>query len=95
MNRPTFEFPDFDCDLPEIEGFIDTSWHNDVCPSLTDETNRLILWCDYADPAKREDSIGKRYTLVQGEYGVADDENVTLCESDDIADILAAINAAR
>jgi hypothetical protein len=87
------EFPDFDYDLPKIEGFEDTSWKNDVCPSLTrraaDESQTLILWCDYADPAQREIG-GKRYTLIKGEYGETDNQ-VTLCESDDIADILAAI----
>jgi hypothetical protein len=93
-----YEFPDFDYELPAIEGFIDTSWHNDVCPSLTrespdDESKTLILWCDYADVSKREhgDSV-RRFTLVQGEYGNPDAQT-TLCESDDLDDILAAIAA--
>jgi hypothetical protein len=94
------EFPDFDYDLPIIEGFEDTSWHNDVCPSLTrkspDESKTLILWCDYADATKRESYSenppynGKRYTLTRGEYT---DDPTTLCESDDLADILAVIAA--
>lgn len=92
-----YEFPDFDYALPTIEGFEDSSWHNDICPSLTrrhktDETKTIILWCDYADPAMREMG-NKRYTLIQGEYGSTDDQ-VTLCESDDLADILAAIPPA-
>src|SRR5262245_19583152 len=87
------EFPDFDYELPVIAGFKDHSWHNEVCPSLVTADRKQNLWCDYADPAKREMEGGKRFTLVAGEYG--EDEQTTLCESDELADILAAIERAR
>ena len=48
------EFPDFVLDVTLPEGFEDTSWHNDVCPSFTDTARKLILWIDYADPDLRE-----------------------------------------
>lgn len=87
------EFPDFDYELPVIPGFEDHSWHNDVCPSLVSTDRKLNLWCDYADPKLREMDDGKRFTLVAGEYG--EEEQTTLCVSDDLAEILAAIEAAR
>jgi hypothetical protein len=94
--RPTHEFPDFDYDLPSIPGFEDSSWHNDICPSLTrtaaDESQTLILWCDYADPAKREDENMSRYTLIRGEYGAIAGQ-VTLYEGDDLQAAVAAIPA--
>jgi hypothetical protein len=31
------EFPNYDDELPAIDGFEDSSWHNDACPSLTKE----------------------------------------------------------
>lgn len=61
-----YEFPDYDDELPSIDGFVDESWHNDVCPSLVHNifTERYLkLWCDYKDPAMREVG-GNQYTLV-------------------------------
>lgn len=85
------EFPDFDYDLPVIAGFEDESWHNDVCPSLANDDMGLRLWCDYIDVSKREISSDtcKRFTLAGG------DDGVVLVASDDIADILAVIDARR
>ena len=84
------EFPDFDYELPVIPGFVDQSWHNDVCPSLVNEELDVILWCDYADASKREMPDLKRFHLIRGEYGVPDNQE-PICESDDLADIFAAI----
>lgn len=33
-------------------GAIDTSWKNDLCPSIG--TDNVTLWIDYADPELRE-----------------------------------------
>lgn len=60
------EFPDFGTfDLPLPDGFADTSWHNDVCPSferdLGDDTY-LRIFVDYANPADRENPGAKRFT---------------------------------
>ena len=36
------------------EGFADSSWHNDTCPSYLDEAFGLQVFVDYADLTKRE-----------------------------------------
>ena len=59
------EFPDYDGFLPMIEGFEDTSWHNDACPSLTYKLKadyELRLYVDYDDPERRETG-GLKYKL--------------------------------
>jgi len=88
------EFPDFDYDIPAIPGFTDESWHNDVCPSFSALGGKLTLWCDYADPTRRENEGGKRFTLVAGEYGVVDEQE-TLCETDDLDEALACAEYHR
>lgn len=98
MERYREEFPDFDYDLPTIEGFEDISWHNDVCPSMTnafstapigEDKGKLTLWCDYADTSKREFQGGPRFRLV--ELDSRGDALKDICESDELAAILAAI----
>ena len=59
----TSEFPDYDGVLPELEGWTDSSWHNDVCPSLTKDNGMWKIWVDYVDPAMREFPDGKRFTV--------------------------------
>jgi hypothetical protein len=48
------EFPDYpESDMPQLpEGFEDTSWHNDACPSYSNAD--CTIWIDYVDPTKRE-----------------------------------------
>lgn len=46
-------FPDYDAQLPTIDGFADSSYGNDTCPSIHNETLGLTIHCDYADEAKR------------------------------------------
>ena len=83
------EFPDFgtlDVTLPE--GFIDTSWHNDVSPSFT--RDNLLIWIDYKEPSDREFPETKRFTLClldpEGEY------EKTLAHSDNWNIIVSAID---
>ena len=61
------EFPDYPVNtMPEIPaGFIDTSWHNDMCPSFEWEHAHLSLWVDFPDPETRD--LGPdvaRYVLI-------------------------------
>ena len=53
-----YEFPNFDYDIPQLpEGFVDISWHNDVCPSFSrdlNETQEMVVWVNYADEDRRE-----------------------------------------
>ena len=70
------EFPCFDFDIPQLpDGFIDTSWHNDVSPKFErkyNETHSVFFWVDYLDESRRECG-GRQFTvLVQ----LTDDDGV-------------------
>lgn len=66
------EFGDYGEALPAIPFLFDASWHNDICPVLRDITGDIELWCDYADPAKREFAETPRYSLhVDGEVVIS------------------------
>lgn len=56
MSNYKTEFPDFDNELSLPEGWIDTSWHNDVSPSFEKQFGDVTykIWCDYKDPDRRE-----------------------------------------
>ena len=59
-------FPRYDDVLPMIEGFIDNSYKNDVCPSISKELMNdiyLIIYCDYKDVELRETKNSFRYSL--------------------------------
>lgn len=43
------QFPSFDDTLPTLEGFEDSSWHNDACPSLTKEMPNGFYWQIFVD----------------------------------------------
>ena len=50
-------FPHFDDTLPTLEGFHDSSWHNDACPSITKNLGNetyLQIYIDYKDKAKSD-----------------------------------------
>lgn len=52
-----FDFDDterFMALLTLLPGFVDSSWGNDTCPSMTHEAAKLIVWFDYADYDRRE-----------------------------------------
>lgn len=58
------EFPDFDHEVPHLDCFRDTSWHNDVMPAFTSEPHdhqmfnlgylTVTFWVNYMDKAERE-----------------------------------------
>ncbi len=87
------EHPDFgEMEFQIPAGFVDSSWHNDSCPSWFDEQSWLKLWIDYADPDKRE-SPGPRFALQQ--YN-SDHEFVDeLLRSDDFDEVLCAVMKLR
>lgn len=91
------EFPDYPVDQfpsPIPAGWVDESWHNNVCPSFiaTEADGRaLTVWIDYPDPAQREFPDSRRFSVsVHDEDG---DDCVNALESDDwdgfLADALA------
>lgn len=53
------QFPNYDDTLPTLEGFYDTSWHNDLCPAITNADNVsedkvVTVFCDWKDINQRE-----------------------------------------
>ncbi len=53
--HPEFsDFPLADMPLPMPPGFHDSSWHNDTCPSYSNENYSIRIWINYVDPALRE-----------------------------------------
>jgi hypothetical protein len=87
------EFPDFPgSDMPPMpQGFDDTSWHNDACPSYRSEALGLVVFIDYVDHAKREmPEYGVRFILL------ADDDSChEIAASDEWSEITAAIDNCR
>ena len=61
------EFRFFDFEIPPLpDGFIDMSWHNNVCPSFErkyNDTEFVALWVNYANPKRRECG-GKQFILT-------------------------------
>ncbi|MGX1323269.1 hypothetical protein AB7M17_006722 [Bradyrhizobium sp. USDA 377] len=66
------EFPDFpEADMPAIPAdFVDTSWHNNACPSFTSDEAELTVWIDYLDVSQREHGSGHRFTIEPQRNGV-------------------------
>lgn len=50
------EFPRFDDVLPTLEGFHDSSWHNDACPSLTMDLPNGFRWQIFVDYKDQNES---------------------------------------
>lgn len=51
------QFPRFDDTLPTLEGFFDSSWHNDACPSICKDLGGmryLQVFIDYKDQTKSD-----------------------------------------
>lgn len=95
------QFPDYDLTtLPPIPAdWKDTSWRNDISPSFDalgsadpDDSDRLRVWVDYADPARREFPETKRFGVYLRN---AADETVYMIESDDWSEILAGVAFMR
>lgn len=67
------EFPDFGpLDIAIPPGFVDTSWHNDACPSWTHEGLGLKLWINFENPDWRD--IDSAYMLTDCEGAEPIDE---------------------
>lgn len=82
-----YEFPDYDDELPVIDGFKDESWHNDVCPSMEKRIYNdayLKLWCDYRNPEMRE--IGGNQYIISY-FDDATMNSVPMFSSDDIEEV--------
>ena len=94
-------FPDFDYELPIIDGFRDASWHNDACPSLIKDLGNdyhIQIFCNYKDKSKSEfwDTPDADYKLFSVCMITPEDLNSAfLIESNDIEEIkrfIASLN---
>jgi hypothetical protein len=92
------EFRNFDFDIPHVEGFIDTSWHNDVSPKLErklNETQTVTFWIDYTEEGKRECG-GLQFTvlitLTEDDCESVYNEPIEVIETDSWDEAINAIN---
>jgi hypothetical protein len=85
------EFPDFPAaDMPALpEGFADTSWHNDACPSYSSPAFQIMI--DYLDQAQREHPTGSRFTVIPSDLQEGDDDPL---ETDDWSEVLQYVTDA-
>lgn len=60
------EFPDYPANaMPALpDGWYDSSWHNDTCPSYTRGDERATILIDYPDAADREFSCQARFVVM-------------------------------
>ena len=89
------EFPDYDGGFYLPDGWMDNSWHNDVCPHAMkrheDGTDIIEarIWQDYANRENREYEDGKRYQFdIQ-----VNDVRIFCYETDMIDEIKALVSA--
>ena len=90
MRTAKSEFPDSDDTINMPEGWIDTSWHNDACPSFekTFGDTTFRLWCDYVDPERREMHGAMRFVI----YTVDEINYNYIGQADTLAEALTLIN---
>jgi len=62
------EFPDWPERLPAVPCYEDSSWHNDVCPTMESEGLKtpVKLWFGHPELSKRE-SDGLQYFITRGD----------------------------
>lgn len=85
------EFPDFELDVTIPEGFEDSSWHNDVCPSWYSEELDAELWVDYKNPEDREMAGCPRFLVVLDPQC----ERHIRLHTDDYAQVLMELDVLR
>jgi hypothetical protein len=88
------EFSDYPlADLPAMpEGFSDSSWHNDVCPSYRSETLGLQIFMDYVDKSLSESAMGTRFSIHRD---MPDGSSDVVFQSDDWADIVEFVEGEK
>jgi hypothetical protein len=76
-----------------LEGIVDLSWHNDVCPRFTtnDEGIGANLFVDHPDPNKREMGPDvKRFLVLVQVHDCQSTDDQVVCETDDMEEAIAA-----
>ncbi len=70
-------------------GWEDTSWHNDVCPSFLNSGKHLLLWADAENRADREFRENLRFHLYTcDEDGFALEEESALVSTESLTVLL-------
>lgn len=102
FTQAMLEFPEWDVAYspPIPSAWVETSWHNDACPSwrayptheLSDvemQTARLlVVFVDFLDPAQRDVGDGPRYSV---DWSNADGTCCSIFGSDDWDQVLAHV----
>ena len=90
MKNYEIEFPHFTgVEMPTFEGFEDTSWHNDVCPSFERKLKHGVsvrVWVDHPNPKEREEdsTLNHRFAIDL----LQDDECIeTILVSNDLEEV--------
>jgi hypothetical protein len=85
------EFPHYDDELTLPDGWLDTSWHNDVCPSFENKIDGVVyrIWCDFKDPSLSE--VGGLRFAVNRRTIEQDDELIPLGEFNTLQEALDSI----
>lgn len=96
------EFPDYPADLiPTLgDGWRDTSWRNEPCPSFIHDESGVVLWCGWpiGSPEREEDApayqfvqIAQRCPVNGWQYG-PDDSTVLQCDNiGEVRDVLDSL----
>ena len=85
------EFAHYDDELTLPDGWVDTSWHNDACPSFEKNINGTTyrVWCDFKDPSLSEVG-GLRFAV--NKYLEQEDEYLPMGEFNTLQEALDSIN---
>lgn len=84
------QIPDFEYPIPA--NFIDSSYGNDSCASITSELLNLQVFIDAKEPSNRENKELARFCVINAsEYG----EGNSLLESNNFDDVLTLIEQRK
>ena len=85
------EFAHYDDELTLPDGWVDTSWHNDACPSFEKNIKGTTyrVWCDFKDQSLSEVG-GLRFAV--NKYLEQEDEYLPMGEFNTLQEALDSIN---
>jgi hypothetical protein len=80
---PDFAVP---AEILQIEGIVDLSWHNDVCPhfGVNDEGTGPTIWADHPNPDLREMCPTPRFLVRFCVDEVESADDIVLYHGDDL-----------
>lgn len=79
-------FKEWSYEVPQVAldyGFVDTSYHNDVCAAMTHDVLKFILWVEDPIRENREYVEHSRFMLFRGDYESYEDNPCCDCETED------------